>query len=533
MDKVRTEADKRAINEGCTYDQQAADRAIRFMETYCVASNGFKADQPVQLLDWQRQVISDLFGWMRKDGTRRFRSGYITCAKKNGKSFLCSLICLYTLLADDEPSPLVVSAACDRSQAGIIFDEMAYSINANTKLKKATKIIPSKKLITTVKSNGKYVALSADAPSKHGLNASTVIVDEFAFHKNPELYKTLKFSTISRRQPLFLVITTSGHDRTSAAYELYLYAKKIIQGVNTDTSFYACVFEAEDEECPIEDETNWHNANPSLEHTQSLTDFRQAAEAARYSIRAEMDFRQLRLNQWCSPTCTFLDLDQFDRCKAEPFPDLTGQAIYVGIDLASTTDLCGVTGIVPFNGEYYVIAHAFAPEEAARRRETQNLVRYQQFQAEGALTITSGNSVDYEAIRSHIYNLNRRYKVKELIFDHREANETMQILMQEGYTVFNFPQSIGYYNQPTKRLEQLVLEGKLKHNGSNLLRWQCQNLLVKKNDKDQIMPDRKRKPDHIDNFVALIMALSRATMHEQIGKPRASVYDSRGITFFG
>jgi phage terminase large subunit-like protein len=112
---IRTEADERALLEGCMFDIAAAERVRKFFKKFLRHSKGQWAKQPFELLEWQWQsVVAPLFGWKRKDGTRRFRRGYIEVPKKNGKSTLFSGFSLYLLAGDNEPGAEVYSAAVDR-----------------------------------------------------------------------------------------------------------------------------------------------------------------------------------------------------------------------------------------------------------------------------------------------------------------------------------------------------------------------------------------------------------------------------------
>lgn len=527
---IKTKADRQAVEEGCYFDQEAADRVVRFIETYLTLSKGFKAGHPFKLLDWQKhQVIYPLFGWKRPDGTRRFRTAYIQVSKKNGKTVLTSAIATYMLVADGEESPLVVSAACTRDQASMIFQELAHYIRHNQKLRDALHVRDSRKEIYYPKKAGYYKALSADAASKEGLDCSCVLVDELHAHPSPALYNSLKYATISRKQPLFIVITTAGEDRTSVCYELYKYSKGILDGTNTDTSFYPLVYEA-DEDCDVLDEGQWHKANPSLGITQTVDSFKEDAAAAKYSKMAELKFRRYRLNQWVSGLTSFLNIDAWDACQGF-IPNLKGKGkpIYLALDLASTTDLAAMVGIVPDQGKYYVLHWAWCPEEGVKKRENTNLTKYRQFQAEGSLTITQGNACDYGLIRKNINDLRHEYQVKEIVMDKWNALYLAEQLTQDGFNVLSMPQTTTYMNDPLKQLEKAILDKKLVHDGSTLLRWQCQNMSIEQDGNGNIKPSKKRSVDKIDSMVAVVMAMGRAVNHENNGAVRKSVYDNRGL----
>src|SRR5262245_58899942 len=86
------------------FDATAANKAVSFIETYCTHVKGERAGQPFILMPWQRTIIRDVFGWKRRaDRTRRYRTLYLSCARKQGKSSLSAAIVLALLLADGEP----------------------------------------------------------------------------------------------------------------------------------------------------------------------------------------------------------------------------------------------------------------------------------------------------------------------------------------------------------------------------------------------------------------------------------------------
>ena len=70
---------------GLYFDKAKAERAIEFFG-YLKHSKGEWAGQFVKLEPWQMFIKWVVFGWMRKDGTRRFRNVYLEVARKNGKA---------------------------------------------------------------------------------------------------------------------------------------------------------------------------------------------------------------------------------------------------------------------------------------------------------------------------------------------------------------------------------------------------------------------------------------------------------------
>ena len=168
---IQSEADERAVRAGYWFDTASAERVREFFLRFLHHSKGAWAGQPFELLDWQwRQVIAPLFGWKRPNGTRRYRRGYIEVPKKNGKSTLFSGLSLYLLAGDGEPGAEIYSAAVDRDQASIVFNEAANMVEGSPQLSSRLKVVRSTKRIVFHRTRSFYRALSADVPAKEGLN---------------------------------------------------------------------------------------------------------------------------------------------------------------------------------------------------------------------------------------------------------------------------------------------------------------------------------------------------------------------------
>lgn len=96
-----------------TYNEQLADYAVNFIE--CLShTKGTCSGKPFKLLDWQEQIIRDLFGVVKKDGYRQFNTAYIEIPKKMGKSELAAAVALLLCCGDFEERAEVYGCAADR-----------------------------------------------------------------------------------------------------------------------------------------------------------------------------------------------------------------------------------------------------------------------------------------------------------------------------------------------------------------------------------------------------------------------------------
>lgn len=508
---TRSPADERAVAAGCRFDPAAADRVREFFRLFLRHSKGEWAGKPFELLPWQWEgVVAPLFGWKRPDGTRRFRRAGVWVPKKNGKSALCSGLSLYMLAGDGEAGAEVYNAAADREQAGIVFTEAAHMVEASPSLAARLEIVRSGKRITYAKQRAFYKALSADVPTKEGLNWHALIVDELHAQKRRDLFETLMYGGRARRQPLLVTISTAGYDRQTIGYEQYGYAKGVLSGAIDDPSFLAYVAEAAPED-DWRDPAVWAKANPSLGATVSLSSFEDDCREARASPAKENAFRRYLLNQWTEQDVRWLPLERWDACAGPADPeDLHGRECFAGLDLASTTDLAALVLLFPDGEGYLAVPYFWAPEEAAKRRERENRARLTDWARAGHVELTPGDVLDYDHIRETINRLSRVYQIRELAIDRWNATQLAVQLQGDGLDVVLFGQGFASMSAPTKELEKLVLAGRLAHGGHPVLRWNAANVTVEQDAAGNIKPSKRKSAEKIDGVVALIMALGRA-----------------------
>ena len=358
----------RTVDDAYYYDERSAEAAVRFFERVLRHTKGEWAGRPFTLQEWQRQdVIRPLFGWKRRrDGRRRYKYAYLGWPRKNGKSTLASGLALYLLLADGEGGAEVYSAASDREQARIVFDQAKAFVQESPLLQKTARAL---KYEIHGPSHGRYKVLSADAFTKHGLNPHGVVFDELHAQPTRELYDVLRTGMGARRQPLFVMITTAGYDMESICYEQYEYARQVREGIVEDPEYFVHITEAERED-DWTDPAVWRKANPSLGVTVNEEFLRGECGRALASPAYQNTFRQLYLNQWVSQESRWLDMAAWNACNT-PLPDLKGRPCYLGLDLASVGDVAAWVAVFPPEGEgepWWVLPRFYVPGDNVRER---------------------------------------------------------------------------------------------------------------------------------------------------------------------
>lgn len=515
------------------YDKAKADRAVKFIENLC-HTKGKWAGTRFWLLPWQEQLIRDIFGIVKPDGNRQFRTAFVEICKKVGKSELAAAIALYLLYADNEPSAEVYGAAADRQQASIVFDVARQMVEMSPALMKRSKLMSATKRIVNYGNAGFYQVLSAEVGSKHGFSISGLVFDEIHTQPNRQLYDVLtKYSSDARQNPLHFIITTAGNDRNSIAFELHTKAMDILEGRRVDPTFYPVVYGLKDDE-DWEDEANWYKVNPSLGYTVDIERLRDAYREAKQNPADEITFKWLRMNMWVSSTTSWIP-DAIFMKGNEPIDMrlLEGRACYAGLDLSSTGDITALVLIFPpsnLDEKYILVPYFWVPEETIPQRVKANSVPYDIWEKQGHLLATEGNVIHYDFIEKFICDLAEKYHILEIAVDRWNATHMIQNLEDAGFTMVPFGQGFASMSTPTKEFYRLLMEGQIVHAGHPVLRWMAGNVVIETDAAENIKVTKAKSKEKIDGIVASIMALDRCLRNQ--GEPQGSVYDERGLLVF-
>ena len=515
------------------YDKDEADFVVAFIEQLKHTKGEFY-NQPFKLIDWQEQIIRDVFGILKEDGYRQFNTVYIEVPKKCGKSELAAAVALFMLTADGEQRAEVYGCAADRDQASLVFDVACDMARLCKPLERRCDIRPSRKSIHFGPTSSTYKAVSADVAGKSGINVSALIFDELWVQKSRDFYQMMTSGTSdARRNPLHFIITTAGNDMNSICYEIHQKAVDILEGRKQDEHFYPVIYGAAESD-DWTDPKVWIKANPSLGITIEIDKVQAACEQAKQNPAEENAFRQLRLNQWVKQAVRWMPMEKWDAC-AFPVDEkaLEGRICYAGLDLSSTTDISSLVLVFPPEDEedrYMVLPYFWLPKEILDLRVKRDHVPYDVWNKQGLFDLTEGNVIHYNYIEKKIEELGERFNIREIAYDRWGASQLSQDLEDMGFTVVPFGQGYKDMSPPTKELMKLVLEQKIAHGGQPVLRWMMDNIYIRTDPAGNIKADKEKSTEKIDGAVAMIMGLDRAI---RCGLDSgASVYDNRGLIVF-
>jgi phage terminase large subunit-like protein len=487
--------------EGARFVKAAGDRAAKWIEANLRHFQGRWAGQPFYLLAWQRRLVRELFGWQRADGTRLYRRCYVEAPRKSGKTMLAGAIALYLAYGDSEAGPQVGFAAYDQEQAKLCYGAARHMIEANPELFEQT-LIYNSALEMKLKDNpgGILRCLSRESKQQYGLNLHGLVFDELMTQKTRDMWNALTSAQGAREQPLVFAISTAGWDQLSVCFEQHELVREIHEGNAVDDVFLGVVFGA-----PMDadwtDERVWRRANPSLGETVTLDHYREHARRAQNQPTEQNAFRTLLLSQWVGQAERYLDMGSWDGC--DPEPDRKGEA-YGGLDLSATTDLTAFAVLVEGTDVYL---WAFLPEEGILERERRDRVPYRLWAERGSLTLTPGPVIDYAYVKRAVLEAAAAFDLRSVEFDRWNSSQIVRELEDEGIVMVEVGQGFSSLSAPTKELQRLVVEGKLRHGGDPLLRWCASNVAVTMDAAGNVKPAKDRSAHRIDPVVALVIAI--------------------------
>ena len=501
---------KRLMTSGPGFSEERAARALQFISNLTHTKDQW-AGQPFNPRPWQQAMIREFYGRMRADDpTRRaYRTAYWSFPRKNGKSELAAGLALYGLVGDGVKGAEVYSAAADREQAKQVYNVAAQMVRNDERLSARLTVLESQSRIVDHSTHSFYKAISAEAYSKHGFNASMVIYDELHAAPGRDLWDVMATSMGARREPQLIAITTAGWDRHSICWEQYSYGKKILDGAIEDPTFYPVIYEAAPD-APWDDLETAKACNPAAGDFRDIDELLAMIHRAREIPALQNVYRRLYLNQWTEQAERWIDMDAWGACRgAFDWRELReakkGKACYAGLDLSSRNDLSALVLIFEDDS---VVPFFWVPEEGAERRARVDRVPYPQWARDGLITKTPGAVVDQEYILKDIAGtIGKAYKIREIGFDPWNATWLCQALRdQAGFSVVDVRQGFASLSEATKEIGASVTGRALQHGDHPVLRWNASNMVVRQDANGNLAPDKSKITERIDGMSALITA---------------------------
>lgn len=505
-----------------TFDAEAADRVVRFIERYCYHFEGRHAGKPFILHPSQKKIVRDVFGWKwrhgRKAGLRRFTDVYFESAVGAGKSPLLAAIGLYGLIGDHERGAEVYSLASTFSQARIVFDTAKRFARGSPELSRRLDVVEREIRHPATGSTWKIV--SGKGPGA-GAKPSMILGDEVHEWTGPGGYQDLRDRMFKRTQPLLITATNAGKTRASFCWLLREKAAAALAGTG-DPTLYPIIWAA-DEEDATDDPEAWRKANPLLGITVFEGDIaKNAREAAKDPVE-ESNFRRVTLGIWPKQGAgRWLDLSFWDAAETREAPPADAP-VYPGLDLSLVDDLCAAAYVYPTPGILWISAHFWMPEATARKYEEKDGIPFHDWADAGHIELVKEPTIsaDVQKRIAAAVLARGKSKIKAVCYDRARVSTAIAELEGAGVACVPVPQ--GYTLSPgCAELERRLKEGSVRIVANPVLRWNAENTEVKTDDRGNFWPAKPNakgryagtSKSKIDGITALVTALTEARKHE-------------------
>jgi len=508
---------RHGARRGLIWQPEAAQFRIGFYPRFLRHSKGEWARKQVELAPWQKFIIGSIYGWKRKDNTRRYRTVYLEVARKNGKSTLLAGVGLDMLLCDGEEGAEVYAAATRKEQARIIFEEAKRMVSASPEL--ASRVARFKLNMSVDRTASKFEPLSSDERTLDGLNPHCLLIDELHKHRTRALLDVLDTAMGSRRQPLLWIITTAGDDSPESVYaQENDYAVKVAEGTVKDDSLFSFVATI-DKADRWDDPGVWIKANPNLGISVKQDDLERQARKAKKSPSAQAAFKRLRLNVRSAVAERAIDMGVWNKNTTGRWdPDkLPRMRCWGGLDLSSKIDITAWVKLFEPDetGVMKVAARFWMPADTIEERADRDRMPYRQWVNDGWIEPTPGNVIDHTEIRAAVLSDAERYDIQSIAYDPWNATQLGIEINDAGVEAVEFIQGIRSYTQPTKELQSLLAGKRLDHGDNPVLAVMASNMKVQRDKNLNEMPHKSHSIGRIDGMTALIMAIGRWSANEE------------------
>ena len=518
------------------YDAKKANDAIEWIEGHCFHTEGPLAPSQIELELWQKAFYASMYGLVDKNGLRQFREIFLVVGRKNGKTKLASSAGDYEFRSQ-EYGTRVFCIAPKLEQADLVYNDLWQMVqldpeykdlkeklserDAHNKKIEDDSMLPRHRqtdlFIPGLNSTVKKLAYSAKRSD--GFNPSITICDEVAAWEGDsslKQYEVLKSGMGARPEGILLSCTTSGYVNDGIYDELFKRATRFLLGDSKETKLLPFLY-------TIDDVGKWNDinelrkSNPNLGVSVSVDYMLEEIAVAEGSLSKRSEFITKYCNLKQNSSLAWLPADVIEATTGEPLDPEQFRGCYcvAGFDLSRTTDLTAACVVIEKNGELYVLAKFFLPEERIEDAIAADGVPYNIYIQRGLLQPSGSNIIDYHDVFNWYRMLLEEYEIMPLKvgYDRYSAAYLVQDMDAYGYHMDDVFQ--GFNLHPCIVEMEGWLRDKKVHIGDNdLLKIHMFNSALKvSTEKGKSKLTKIRPGAHVDGVSAFLDAITVRQKH--------------------
>lgn len=504
------------------FNQQKANRAIKFIETFCRHNKGKLAPKQLKLSLWQKAFISTLYGIVDESDHRVFREVALFVGRKCGKTLLASAIIAYEAFCDGEFGSEIYCIAPKLDQSDLVYSAFEFTVNKNPEFQRRIRKRKSDYIID--QSNTIIKRLAFNEKKADGYNPMLTVADEMSSwpaERGLKQWEVMISGTGARVEPISLAISSGGYINDGIYDELFKRGTRFLLGESHDKRLLPVFY-------MIDDIEKWDDINelrkslPGMGESVPIQFLLDEIDVARDSLSKKAEFitKYACLKQNSSQA--WLDAHVVNNMCGDALDLNEFRSSYccAGIDLSQTTDLTAAVVIIEKNGEIYVFAKFWLPEEKIADATARDGIPYNIYQQRGLLEASGDNYVDYHDCYRWLTSLIEEYEILPLMtgYDRYSAQYLVQDLETYGFRVDDVYQGNNLW-PVLQEMEGMFKDGRVHIGDNDLLKIHLLNSAIKMDTERGKGKLVKLSPkDHIDGCAALADAFCvRQKWYGEIG----------------
>lgn len=498
----------RNIEDGTyIFNQQKANRAIKFIETFCRHNKGKLAPRQLKLSLWQKAFISCLYGIVDESDKRIFREVALFVGRKCGKTLLASSIIAYEAYVDGEFGSEIYCIAPKLEQADLVYSAFEFTKDKNPEFTKRTRKRKTDYIIDATNTTIKKIAFNEKKAD--GYNPMLTVADEMSSwpsDRGLKQWEVMTSGTGARVEPITLAISSGGYVNEGVYDELFRRGTRFLLGESSEKHLLPVFY-------MIDDPEKWDDINelrkslPGMGESVPIQFLIDEIDVARSSLSKKTEFLCKYCNLKQNSSMAWLEASVVNNMCGDPLKleDFRSSYCVCGIDLSQTTDLTAAVAVIEKKGELYVFAKFWLPAEKIEEAIQRDGVPYNIYMQRGLLEASGDNYVDYHDCFNWLVELVEKYEILPLMtgYDRYSAQYLVQDLQGYGFRCSDVYQGDNLWGV-LQEMEGLFKDGKVHIGDNDLLKIHLLNSAVKmsvERGRGRLVKINAR--DHIDGCAAL------------------------------